>query len=101
MRGHRCREIGHRVRRTSIPESQRDGRGTECLRERDEVEISDHRAEGICTLSWADELRLYQCYWRNSLHRSTIEVNSVCSVQPSDALWTRNEVASQTVGITG
>ena len=54
--------------------------------------FNDHGAEErICTLSWAEELRFYQCNWRDSLHRSTIEVNAGWSVQLSDALWTRNK----------
>ena len=54
---------------------------------------SKMQEERICTLSWADELRLYHCYWRDSRHRSAAEVNPVRNVQLSDALWTRNEVA--------
>ena len=57
---------------------------TECAREQDERVFNDYRTEErICALSWADELRLYQCYWRDSLHCSTIEVKPVCSDQLS------------------
>ena len=40
-------------------------------------------------MSWSDELYVYECYWRDSLHRSTIEINPVYSVQLSGALRTR------------
>ena len=59
------------------------------MREQDD----DRAEERICRLSWADELWLYQCHWWDSLHRSTIEVHLICSVQLSDAPWTRNEAA--------
>ena len=40
-------------------------------------------------MSRADELWSYECYWRDSLHRSAIEVSPVYSVQQSGAFWTR------------
>ena len=40
-------------------------------------------------MSWADELWLYQRYWRDSFHRSTIELNTVYGVQLSGVRWTR------------
>ena len=65
-----------RVRSASIERVGGTDLKTECVRKQDErvFNFNDHRAEErICALSWADELRLYQCYWRESLHRSTIE----------------------------
>ena len=40
-------------------------------------------------MSGADELWLHECYWKDSRHRSAIEVSPVYSVQQSGALWTR------------
>ena len=48
---------------TSIPRVIGTDLATECVREQD-----DHRAEQrIGTLSWTNELRLHECYWRDLL----------------------------------
>ena len=37
--------------------------GTECVRAQDEVVFNDHQVEErLCSMSWANELRLYHCY---------------------------------------
>ena len=52
--------------------------------------IHDHGfEERTYAMSRADELWLHECYWRDSLHRSAIEVSPVYSVHLSGALWTR------------
>ena len=67
---------------------------TERMREQDD----DRAEEKVCTLSWADELRFYQCYWSGSLQRS---IHPTCSVQPSDVLLTRDKVARRRTLVKG
>ena len=85
------------VRRISILESQR-GRPRDgmCARGR----WSPSWGVGM-QLSWADELQLYQHYWRDLFYCLMIEVNLICRVQLSDAPWTRNKSLAAEHGCKG